>query len=175
MENWKSVIGYEGIYEVSDLGNIKSLSRKLFNSRGFFISQEKILKKPIDNNGYCCVSLRKDKILRIRRVHQLVAEAFLNHKPDGTHRICVDHINNIKTDNDFKNLQLISHRENSSKDRKNNSSKYVGVCWVKDKKKWKSAIWINQKHIHLGHFETELEAHNIYQNKLNKIVYEKCI
>lgn len=169
MEIWKSVVGYDGIYEVSDMGNIKSISRKLLNGRGSFISKEKILKSPKGNDGYLNVCLRNSTKGKVRRVHQLVAEAFLGHKPDGTHKICVDHINNIKTDNRLENLQLISHRENSSKDKVNKTSKYTGVCWVKSKNKWKAAIYLNNEWIHIGHFFTEIEAHNAYQEKLQSL------
>jgi ribosomal protein L15E len=72
--------------------------------------------------------------------------AFLNHTPCG-YKIVVDHIdNNIKTDNRLENLQLITQRENVSKDIKNTSSKYIGVCWHKKAKKWRSSIQINGKY-----------------------------
>ena len=103
-----------------------------------------------------------------RNVHQLVCEAFLFHKPCG-HKLVVDHINNISTDNRLINLQLISQRKNSSKDRKGGSSEYVGVYWNKQNKKWMSRIKINGKAKYLGYFNCELLAHQAYQTKLNQI------
>jgi hypothetical protein len=85
----------------------------------------------------------------------LVAMAFLNHKPDGTHKIVVDHINNNKLDNRVVNLQLISQRENLSKDRKDGTSKYVGVCWKKSRNKWQVDIKIDGKRKYLGLFTDE--------------------
>jgi hypothetical protein len=100
------------------------------------------------------------------KVHTLVAMVFLNHKPDGTNKICVDHINNIKTDNRLVNLQLITNRENTSKDKKDGTSKYVGVCWQKSKNKWMAQINIDDKKKYLGYFTDEHEAHLVYQKAL---------
>jgi hypothetical protein len=92
--------------------------------------------------------------------------AFLNHKPDGTNKIVVDHINNIKTDNRLVNLQLISQRENTSKDKKNGTSQYTGVCWKKSKNKFEAQININNKYKYLGLFTDEYEAHLAYEKAL---------
>jgi len=89
--------------------------------------------------------------------------------PDGTHKIVVDHINGIRSDNRLENLQLITNLENSSKDRKNGSSKYTGVTWSKDNSKWKSTINVNNKNISLGYFTSEEEASEYYQNALKAI------
>ena len=67
--------------------------------------------------------------------------------------------------NNINNLQLISNRENISK-QKAKTSKYTGVSWSKRKKKWISQITINRKTIKLGIFVNELEASEAYQNKL---------
>ena len=66
-----------------------------------------------------------------------------------------------------ENLQYITQRLNSSKDKKNTSSIYTGVSWSKEKKKWKSCIRINGKSKHLGYFTDELEASNAYQKAIN--------
>jgi len=97
-----------------------------------------------------------------------MAITFLNHIPNG-HSIIVDHINNISTDNRLENLQLITNRENLSKDKKNGTSKYTGVSWFKRGKKWHSSININNKKVHLGYFIDDLEASNQYQLALKNI------
>jgi len=155
------ILDYEGLYQVSNYGNVKSLN---FRRSG----KEKILKLGLDTVGYLHVSLSNNGIVKTKLVHQLVAIAFLKHKPDGM-KIVVDHIDNNKLNNSLNNLQLISNRENSSKDRKGYSSKYVGVSWAKRSKKWVAEIRIKGKKIYLGLFTDELEASRAYQKKLNTI------
>ena len=72
LEIWKDVINYEGLYKVSNLGNIKSFYR---SSKGI------ILKLIFNNKGYYTIGLSKNGVKSTRQVHQLVAESFLNHKP----------------------------------------------------------------------------------------------
>lgn len=159
MEIWKSIPNYDEKYQVSNLGNVKSLH----------FGKERILRKHISTNGYLILILYKDKKPQTRTIHQLVAEAFLNHKPDGSQNIVVDHINNNKLDNNINNLQLITQRQNKTKDQKETSSKYVGVVWNKRNKKWMSSIRNNGKKIHLGYFINEYDAHLSYVKELNKI------
>ena len=156
-EIWKDIPNYEKYYKVSNFGGIFSLR----NSR--------ILKQYIVSDYYS-VKLCNDNSRKIFNVHQLVAMAFLNHKPNGIN-IVVDHIDNNKLNNNLDNLQLITHRENISKDkfRYNYSSKYVGVCWDNKNKKWRSRIRINGSQKHLGYFINEIDAHIAYQNKLKEI------
>lgn len=82
--------------------------------------------------------------------------------PDGTHKVIVDHINNIKLDNRAINLQLTSSRVNNSKDVKNKTSKFTGVSWDKNNKKWLSQIVFNKKTFNLGRYNSELEAKKAY-------------
>mgnify|MGYP003636273853 CR=1 FL=1 len=151
MEIWKSIKGYEGLYEVSDLGRVKS-----------FQGREERLKKAFISHGYYKVNLYKDLKQVCFSVHVLIAVAFLNHRRNG-HKLVVDHINNIKIDNRLENLQIITHRENTSKDRNGKYSKLTGVKWYKNRNKWAGSIQINGKCKHLGMFNTELEASNAYK------------
>jgi hypothetical protein len=154
MEIWKTIKGFED-YQISNIGNIKSLK----------FGRELLLKQNKNTKGYLCVGLQKNNIRFSKRIHQLVAENFLNHKPCGMIKV-VDHINNIKTDNSVNNLRIISNRENSSKRLKKYSSIYTGVYWHKKAKKWCSIIQINKKNIYLGLFITEIDAYNKYQKVL---------
>ncbi len=167
IEIFKDIPGYEGLYQVSNLGNVKSLSRISKNSgsyNGFMTIREKILNPALNNHGYYTVFLCKDGKNKRIKVHQLVTMSFLNHLPDKTQEIVVDHINNIKTDNRLENLQLISHRENSSKDRKRKFD--TGVYLHKTSNKYRAQIQINNKKFHLGSFDTEIEASKAYQKAL---------
>ena len=97
-----------------------------------------------------------------------MAIAFLNHKPCG-HKLVVDHINNISTNDKLYNLQVITHRLNVTKDRKG-TSKYPGVFWDKTRNKWTSYLKLNNKNIYLGSYKNEQEAAQAYKKKLNNIL-----
>jgi hypothetical protein len=156
MEIWKDIEGYNG-YQVSNYGRVRSLK---FN-------KEKLLSLNVANTGYRMVGLHGEKYKRFT-VHSLVAIAFLGHKPNG-YKIVVDHIDNNPLNNNVENLQLITNRENISK-QKPKTSQYTGVSWLKSKKRWVAQITINRKTIRIGRFKSELEASEAYQNKLKSIL-----
>ena len=167
-EVWKDVPNYEGYYQISDLGNVRSLDR-FVNS---FVDIKKtmkgqIIKHKVDKHGYCCINLNKLGIKTTYKIHKLVAIAFLNHTP-CRFKIVVDHINNIKTDNRLENLQLTTNRHNSSKDRKG-TSRYTGVSLQKSTGKWLSHIRIDSKKVYLGTFTNEQDASKAYQNELRTL------
>lgn len=166
-ELWKDIVNYETLYKVSSFGRIKSLSREVLSKGGSFRTlKEKILKQTPDSKGYLTVSLSNKGKVKLKRVHKLVAIAFHNHVPNG-YEIVVDHKDGNILNNYESNLQEISNRENSSKDRKGYSSKYVGVSFSKNK--WIAKIYIKGKNIHLGSFIKEIEAHEAYQEKLKEL------
>jgi hypothetical protein len=169
MEVWKDVIGYEEMYQISNLGRVKSLNRLVSQKNGVKKKIKERVLKPCDNGkGYLFVILRKDDYSKQRTLHQMVAESFLNHKTKD-YKLVVDHKNGIRQDNRLENLQLITQRNNTSKDKKNKTSKYIGVCWNKNINKWMSAIRIDGKKNHLGYFKCELAAAVAYQNKLKDV------
>lgn len=151
-EVWKPVVGYEGLYEVSNFGRIKSLR----------YGKKKELKPFIDSRGYHQYTLYSDRKRKFW-VHQLVAISFLGHNPiDRT--IIVDHIDNDKSNNSVFNLCITTQRVNTSKDRKNKSSNYTGVHSVGNK--WRASFNHKGTTIYLGLFESELEAHKAYINAI---------
>ena len=150
--------GYEGHYQISNKGRIKSFNR----------NAENIIKSSIDKTkGYYRVCLYNSGKRKSFYIHQLVAIAFLGHIPNGN-SLVVDHINNDKANNELSNLQVISSRENSSKDkwRHNPSSLYPGVYYSLTKKKWASSISVNGTPFHLGYFNIESIAGQEYSNAL---------
>lgn len=155
-EIWKDIPDYEGIYQASNLGNIKSLK---FGSTG----KERILKPTLNNCGYLRVCLHKNKKQKVRSVHQLVAITFLNHKPCGM-ELVVNHKNFIRVDNRLENLEIVTARENVNKKHLTSVSKYTGVSWYKKSKKWIACIYADGKYTHLGYFDTEEEASKYYEN-----------
>ena len=159
-ENWKTIKDFEK-YEVSNYGRVKS----------FNFNKEKILKNGINSNGYYVIDLCNNKKHKTFNVHQLVAIAFLKHEPNR-HKLVVNHKDFNRLNNHIDNLEIVTQRENTNLKHIKSTSKYVGVCWDKNKNKWISAIRINGKLKHLGTFTNELDAHNAYQNKLKEILKE---
>jgi hypothetical protein len=155
MEEWKNVTGYEELYQVSNLGRVKSL-----------LYSNKILKNSISSRGYCMIGLYKNKQRKLFSVHKLVAIHFLDSSlKEGQDKV-VDHIDNNPLNNNISNLQITSNRHNSSKDRIG-VSKYPGVSFDKSRNKWISQIQINGKRKYLGRFLNETDAYDAYQKALN--------
>lgn len=170
-EVWRDVKGYEGLYQVSSLGRVKSVGRWVVYKDGRKRYVKENIKTPsIQKNGYKVVGLYKNNVSEKFPVHVLVAKNFLNHNPDGF-SLVVDHINNIKTDNRLVNLQVVTSRYNTAKGRKKGTSKYTGVskCSV-SKNKWVSAAFLNGKSFNLGSFDSEEIAYLVY---LISVRYEK--
>ena len=102
MENWKDIEGYDGLYQVSSNGRVKSLN---YRKTG----KEKILKQTICKNGYSRVLLSKNGIQKLKIVHRLVAEVFI---PNPDNKPEIDHINCNRSDNRIENLKWCTRKEN---------------------------------------------------------------
>ena len=146
-EIWKSIPGFEGIYEVSNLGSIKSLK---FN-------KEKILKT-YESNGYRKIDLWLDKHKRKYYVHRLVASAFLNLDLNDEISI-VNHIDGIKNNNNLNNLEIVTTAENVADGlkRKSNSELSQFITYV-DSQKWIAKYKVNEIDIFLGEFTSLKES-----------------
>ena len=102
-EIWKDIHGYEGLYQVSNTGKVKSLEKtQIFPNGGKFVRKEKILRTNKTHNGYLNVRLYKDKHVKGFGVHRLVAQEFIENKNNLPQ---VNHINCNKTDNRVENLE----------------------------------------------------------------------
>lgn len=104
MEIWKDIEGYEGLYQVSNMGRVKRLN---FNNTG----REKIMKPTSRGDSYTVVTLCKDGKKENCYVHRLVATAFIDN-PENKSQI--DHINAIRTDNRAGNLRWATPKENNN-------------------------------------------------------------
>lgn len=111
VEEWKDIKGYEGLYQVSDWGRVKSLDRFIETSKGIRHYKEKILKTYLagTNKDYHYIKLHKDGITKSFEIHRLVAEAFI---PNPENKPQVDHISGKKNDNSVWNLRWATQPEN---------------------------------------------------------------
>ena len=160
-ETYKDIPCYERVYQISTLGNVKSLKW----------NKERVLKPCPNKDGYYTLNLSKKGKCSLKKVHQLMAITYLDHNPCGMKKV-VNHINFNRQDNRIENLEIITHRENTNRKHLNSSSKYTGVHWNKSAKRWQSRISINSKTVHLGYFKDEIKAHKRYLKELKKIENE---
>lgn len=105
-EEWKPIPGYEGLYEVSNLGNVRSL--RGWNGRKY-IERTRLLKKTMTTTGYYKVELIKEKKKKSLRVHRLVAMAFI---PNENGKPYINHIDCNPLNNKVENLEWCTQKEN---------------------------------------------------------------
>lgn len=131
MEIWVNIKGFEEIYQVSDLGNVRRKSRIVMRSRnGALKYNEREISQWVDKYGYMCVSLQCDRKRLSKTVHSLVMQAFSNEEPKQT----INHKNGIKKDNRYLNLEWATIKENIDHAIKNGlrGTKEKSVCKLKD-------------------------------------------
>ena len=146
-ESFKDVVGYEGLYEVGDMGTVRLVGGA-------------VVPQAIARNGYAYVQLTKDGKLRFHTAHALVAAAFLGVCPLGS---CVNHINRDDADNRLSNLRYATAAESAATRRKNsnNVSGHRGVS--KAGKRWAAILTKDGVRHQLGTFLTVEEAGAAYR------------
>lgn len=150
-KNIKQIPGFPK-YWISDKGNLYSCRRGVWKK-----------KKPVKTSvGYLRTTLYEKGKYKNIHIHQLVAIAFLGHSLDGNNMV-VDHIDNNPLNNNLNNIQVISIRENCSKDKKN-----PGVS-LRPSGKWCARIVFKGKLHHLGSFKTLEEANAEYTRAVEEI------
>lgn len=158
-EIWVPVIGYEGLYEVSNIGRVKSI----------IFEKHKILKQSY-RGEYAKVVLYISGKKKDFMVHVLVSLCFIGARPEGLH---IDHLDNNPRNNRSDNLQYVTPRENIIRGKicmlnKNKHSKFYGVSYSKKDSKWivgrnvkiKNGV---RKKIHIGIFDSENDANEAWQ------------
>jgi hypothetical protein len=158
-EIWKDVKDYEGIYQISNFGDVRN------------IKTSRILKPTNDSTGYKCIDLCCDGKRKHMRIHRLVAINFI---PNDENKQCVDHIDNDRVNNKIDNLRWCTIQENNinTSISKRNISGSKGVSFVKRLNKWRAHIKINRKPIHLGYFTNIDDAIKARKDKAKELFGE---
>lgn len=122
-ETWMPIKDYEGLYEISNFGNVKSLKKEWigfnYKSKTYHkvTMEERIMKASVSKYGYKQVLLSRSNKKSLKLIHRLVAEAFI---PNELNKPCVNHIDGNKLNNRVENLEWCTYQENSLHAWKNN-------------------------------------------------------
>jgi NUMOD4 motif len=148
-EIWKDINGYEGLYQISNLGNARS------SKSGRILLFDY-------SNGYLRVRLSKNGKVKTKRVHILVASHFIVN-PENFPQ--VNHKDGNKHNNYFTNLEWNTHSMNMRHRFEILENKKRGAYYHHTKKRWLSQIGINHTMIHLGYFDSKEEAQKAFYDK----------
>lgn len=170
---YRDIVGYEGLYQVSNFGKVKSLERKVnAKNNTMAIRPEKLLKGSVNVYGYPCVHLIKDGVVSGKFIHRLVAQAFI---PNPESKPCINHIDGIKTNNDVNNLEWCTYSEN------NIHSYKIGLATAPFGEKCGAGklteiqvLEIREKYKSKKYYQYELaEIYKVHQTAIHKIVANK--
>lgn len=114
MEEWRAVRGYEGSYEVSNRGKVRSVTRQVpYGRHPGMTYKGRQLKKFMNKNGYFAVKLAFAGATRTTYVHEIVLKAFVGERPATTERGEIRHLDGDKTNNTLENLRYGTISENA--------------------------------------------------------------
>jgi hypothetical protein len=179
-EIWKDITDYEGLYQISNLGSVKSIERVTTKGNGFDYNVKEIIMKPYLSFGYHIIDLCKNSIYNKFKVSRLVALHFIKNENNLTSHNQINHRDKNPQNNDIENLEWISNRENSSHNKigGNFTSKFIGVSWEATHKKFRCRIQINGKQESIGESINEIDVAEVYlefcknNNIENKYAFE---
>jgi len=152
METFKDIPSWEGIYQVSNTGRVKSLPRK-WSPRKTFLSPS------TSHDGYLKVVLQGSGRKWGVEINRLMALTFLDADYVSKGLVC-DHIDRNRANNNLSNLRIVPFRKNSQNTC--TSKKLIGAYKRPKSNRWRSQIYLNGKIKHIGDFDTEVEASDAY-------------
>lgn len=158
-EYWLPIQGWQGLYEVSNLGRIKSLRRQILAGSRKYILRGRFLKQRCDKDGYLLVDLHNQGNVVTFKVHRLVAEAFIENPQEKPQ---VNHKDGNRANNLLQNLEWVTDSENkyhrfSELQAPCGESGFYGVNWRADRGKWRAYTSLGG-YRHLGLFDDKEEA-----------------
>jgi hypothetical protein len=163
-EEWRDIKGFEGRYQVSNMGRVKSLDHEVIMKNGGKYPVKGKIKKPYKiNSGYYTMQLSKG--VQKKLVHRLVAEAFINNHKNKPN---INHIDKNKINNKADNLEWVTQSENclhsspeAAKARvKSSNGRPKGIS--KSNHQWKAEIYIDNHMYFIGNYYTKYEAYKAY-------------
>ena len=168
-EEWKDVVGFEGLYKVSNKGSIYSVERR--DSRGYRCGG-RMLAPSYDKDGYLHINLCQNGKLKTKNVHRLVAEAFIPNPENSPH---VNHIDEVKDNNELSNLEWCTHKYNVNYGTRNErsgqaQSKKVIAVNIKtgDVVTFNSTVEAGRKGHHCG--VVSMACRGVYKDSTGKLV-----
>ena len=173
-EIWKKIDDLP--YEVSNFGTVRRDPKSKYNQKA-----KSCVQPYVNIKGYLCVNLYKNSKVYKFQVHRLIALYFI---PNPNNYPCVNHIDGVTLNNSITNLEWCTHQQNMqhawdtglsnhryvncSLKHKNSTSKYKGVSWCKQRKRWYVGITVHKKRYGLGRFKDEIEAAKAYDKFVNE-------
>lgn len=146
-EIWKDIKGYENLYQVSNFGNVKS-----------FYNKSHLLKLKPDKYGYISVTLVKEKKKKRKRVHRLVAEAFIE---NTNNYLVINHIDGNKQNNNVNNLEWCTQKHNIEE------AWRLGLSKTSEKNRKISSEWCKKNKIKkVAQYDKEMKLIKIWNSEI---------
>lgn len=165
MEEWKQILGYEGYYEISNFGNVRSMKRCVTYQNGVTVRYKSKERKP-SISDYRIIALSKDGLIKLCKISRLVAIHFIE---TDNKRTIVNHKDYNKHNDHYSNLEWVNNSENIIHSNIRNKKSQTGIFYDSNRKKWAAYIYRNSKNIFVGRFNTESEAIEKQKQRFNEI------
>lgn len=166
-EEWRDVVGYEGLYKVSNLGRVKSVVRKHSKTKNQHTNNSRIIKQQLGNSGYLSVHVSANGKRALLLVHRQVCLAFCDNKENLP---CVNHKDENKLNNMVENLEFCTHKYNSNYGTRNDRI----LATLKSNSKYSKKVFQYTKKAELVREWDNI--HEISESKtIRHVIYKCCI